>query len=76
HLGFDQSLMLNDIHKHWWILDNLAIPQIEENNSDHRDSLQPLLQDLQLKYQEWPEFQQLAVQDALKNIIDEPLMTL
>ncbi|CAG8729933.1 16624_t:CDS:1, partial [Gigaspora rosea] len=41
-------------------------PQIEENSSDHENSLQPLSQDLQLSYQEWPEFQQLAAQDALK----------
>ncbi|CAG8808909.1 23331_t:CDS:2, partial [Cetraspora pellucida] len=75
HLG-DQSLILNEIHKHWWIPGSLLAPQINENSSYQEDPLQLLLQDLQQKYQEWPEFQQLTTRDALKNIIDKPVMTL
>ncbi|CAG8798074.1 9350_t:CDS:1, partial [Cetraspora pellucida] len=49
---------------------------VEENSSDPENPLQPLLHDLQQRYQEWPEFQQLVAQDTLKNLIDEPSMTL
>ncbi|CAG8580965.1 4956_t:CDS:2, partial [Scutellospora calospora] len=61
YLENNQNLMLNDIHKHY---------------SDPKNPLQPLLYDLQQRYQEWPEFQKLVVQDTLKNLIDEPSMTL
>ncbi|CAG8771991.1 8889_t:CDS:2 [Cetraspora pellucida] len=76
HLENNQNLMLNDIHKHWWIPGNILMLQIEENSSDPENPLQPLLHDLQQRYQEWPEFQQLVAQDTLKNLIDEPSMTL
>ncbi|CAG8454513.1 1663_t:CDS:2 [Dentiscutata heterogama] len=38
--------------------------------------LQPLLQNLEQKYQEWPEHQQTEARKALNNIIDSPLITL
>ncbi|CAG8705736.1 16995_t:CDS:2, partial [Cetraspora pellucida] len=54
---------------------SFALKKINEH-SYQKDPLQMLLQDLQQKYQEWPEFQQLTTRDALKNIIDELVMTL
>ncbi|CAG8497947.1 8419_t:CDS:2 [Scutellospora calospora] len=54
----------------------LPVPQIEDNTSYSEDSLQLFLQDLQQRYQEWPEFQQSVAREILKNMIEMPLITL
>ncbi|CAG8640102.1 1320_t:CDS:2, partial [Cetraspora pellucida] len=66
----NQSLTLDDIYKHWWIPERLPVLRIEENTFHYEDTLDPLLQDLQQRYQEWPESRQLEAQEKLKNIID------
>ncbi|CAG8590505.1 10191_t:CDS:1 [Cetraspora pellucida] len=71
-----QSLILNNIHKHWWISGYLPVPQIEDNIFCSEDSLQPFLQDLQQRYQEWPKFQQSAACETLKDMIETSLITL
>ena len=67
-----QGLILDDIHKHWWIQ---SVSHIYENTFPNEDSLQPLLQNLQERYQEWPKHQQIAAQATLDNMINAPLMT-
>ncbi|CAG8445988.1 4007_t:CDS:2 [Cetraspora pellucida] len=56
----DQALMLHNIHEHWWILEHLPVLEVEENAAHEEDTLQPLLQNLQERYQEWPRVQQAA----------------
>ncbi|CAG8659342.1 8612_t:CDS:1, partial [Cetraspora pellucida] len=73
HFGNNQSLMLDNIHKHWWIPEHLPALRIE-GNTLHYEALEPLLEDLQQKYQEWPESQQSIARETLKNIIDTPLI--
>ncbi|CAG8663420.1 765_t:CDS:2, partial [Ambispora gerdemannii] len=74
-LGNRQSLMLDDIHEHWWIQERSPIPQYEENVL-HEDVLQPLLQNLQERYKEWPEYQQVTTRVTLNNMINTPLLIL
>ena len=57
HLDSNQGLILDNIHKHWWIQ---SVSHIDENTFPNEDSLQPLLQNLQERYQEWPKHQQIA----------------
>ncbi|CAG8761600.1 15595_t:CDS:2, partial [Funneliformis caledonium] len=52
------------------------VPQADENTSLHEDTLQPLLRNLQKRYQEWPKFQQVAAHVILDNMINAPLMVL
>ncbi|CAG8599328.1 12567_t:CDS:1, partial [Ambispora gerdemannii] len=52
HLEENQSLTLDDIHMHWWIQDHSSVSQAGKNDFCHEDTLQPLLQDLQERYQE------------------------
>lgn len=73
HLDSNQSLILNDIHKHWWIQEYSSVLQTE---FFHENAIQPLLQNLQEKYQEWPKPQQVAAQVTLDNMINAPLMIL
>ncbi|CAG8599211.1 6757_t:CDS:2 [Cetraspora pellucida] len=65
-------LTLDDFHEHWWIQDCSSIPSIETNIQE----LQPLLQTLQEKYEEWPEHQQSAAQEKLNNLINTLLTVL
>ncbi|CAG8503200.1 12601_t:CDS:2 [Cetraspora pellucida] len=52
--------------------DHSSIPPVKTNIHE----LQPLLQTLQEKYEEWPEHQQVAVREKLNNMINTPLTTL
>ncbi|CAG8802732.1 4770_t:CDS:1 [Cetraspora pellucida] len=72
----NQSLLLNDIHTHWWIQGRISVTQIEEGNSYNEDLLQPLLQNLEQKYHEWLEHQQVVARNALNDMIDSPLVSL
>ncbi|CAB4443289.1 unnamed protein product [Rhizophagus irregularis] len=62
-----QGLTLDNIHKHWWIQEYSLMQ--DENVFHHEDTLQPILQNLQEKYQEWPEFQQKVAQETLNNTV-------
>ncbi|CAG8804436.1 13220_t:CDS:1, partial [Dentiscutata erythropus] len=42
----NQSLILDDVYKHWQISKNLPTTEIKENTSHYEDSFQSLLQDL------------------------------
>ncbi|CAG8458404.1 9522_t:CDS:2 [Cetraspora pellucida] len=68
----NQGLTLDDFHEHWWIQEHSSIPSIETNIQE----LQPLLQTLQEKYEEWPEHQQSAAREKLNNLINTPLTVL
>ena len=68
-------LILDNLHKHWWIQGYLLKSQ-NENIFPHEDALQPLLQKLQERYQEWPKFQQEEAQVALNNMVNAPFMVL
>ncbi|CAG8598427.1 10391_t:CDS:2, partial [Scutellospora calospora] len=68
HLENNQNLMLNDIHKYWWIPGNISTLQVEENSSDPENPPTTSLVQSTTK--------QLVAQDTLKNLIDEPSMTL
>ncbi|CAG8663985.1 10539_t:CDS:2 [Cetraspora pellucida] len=52
------------------------VPQIEKSTSHNENLLQPLLQNLEQRYHEWPKHQQTAVKKILNDIIDTPLMAL
>ncbi|CAB4388322.1 unnamed protein product [Rhizophagus irregularis] len=65
---------IDNIHKHWWIQEYSLM---QDENVFHREvTLQPILQNLQEKYQEWPEFQQKAAQETLNNMFNAPIMVL
>ncbi|CAG8603000.1 19487_t:CDS:2, partial [Gigaspora rosea] len=51
------------------------VPQIEDTLHGE-NLLQPLLQNLEQSYQEWPEHQQAEARKALNNMIDSPQITL
>lgn len=72
NLNANQSIPLENIHKHWWIQGCPPVPQIEESIFHHEELLQPLLQNIKERYQEWPEHQQVAARETLNNIIDSP----
>ncbi|CAG8691844.1 12083_t:CDS:2, partial [Funneliformis caledonium] len=76
HLDNNRSLIIDNIHKHWWIQGYSLVLQADENTSLHEDTLQPLLRNLQERYQEWPKFQQVAAYVTLDNMINAPLMVL
>ncbi|CAG8711484.1 8912_t:CDS:1, partial [Cetraspora pellucida] len=76
NLDANQSILLENIHKHWWIQGCPPIPQIRENIFHHEDLLEPLLQNLEERYQEWPEHQRAAARETLNNMIDSPIMAL
>ncbi|CAG8556289.1 5410_t:CDS:2, partial [Gigaspora rosea] len=54
------------------IQEHMPMLQIEESE----DGLEPLLQNLQNKYQIWPEHQQAAARESISNIINAPLVNL
>ena len=72
----DQPLMLHNIHEHWWIQEHTPVSRVKENAVRDEDALQPLLQNLQDRYQKWPKFQQTAAQATLDNMINAPTMVL
>ncbi|CAB4394027.1 unnamed protein product [Rhizophagus irregularis] len=75
-LDNNQGLILDNIHKHWWIQGHFSVPQSDENAFSHENALQSRLQNLQERYQEWPKFQQVAAHATLDKMINAPLMVL
>ncbi|CAG8613947.1 3445_t:CDS:2, partial [Cetraspora pellucida] len=69
----DQALTLDSIHEHWWISERSLVSYIGKNDED---ALQPLLQNLQERYQEWPKSQQETAWVTLDNMINTPLIVL
>ncbi|CAB5172813.1 unnamed protein product [Rhizophagus irregularis] len=55
-LDNNQGLILDNIHKHWWIQGHFSEPQSDKNAFSHKNTLQSCLQNLQKRYQEWPKF--------------------
>ncbi|CAG8759442.1 2672_t:CDS:2 [Cetraspora pellucida] len=76
NLDANQSIPLENIYKHWWIQECPPIPQIRKNILHHEDLLEPLLQNLEERYQEWSEHQRVAARETLNNMIDSPIMAL
>ena len=72
----NQDLILDNIHKHWWI-QGYSLSRVGENTfHNNENALQSLIQNLQEKYQEWPKIQQEAAQVTLNNMINAPLIVL
>ncbi|CAG8567743.1 21158_t:CDS:2 [Gigaspora rosea] len=74
-LDNSQCLSLDNINKHWWIQEDYTVP-VDERAFLFKDFLQPLLQNFQERYQNWPEIQQKAAQETLNNLINTPTMVL
>src|SRR5947209_7447922 len=75
-LDNNQGLILDNIHKYWWIQGHFSVPQTDENAFSHENALQSRLQNLQKRYQEWPKFQQVTAHATLDEMINAPLMVL
>ncbi|CAG8468386.1 4244_t:CDS:2 [Cetraspora pellucida] len=56
----------------------LPPPSTTYNNADEllQNALETILQNLQSKYQNWPEHQQAATREALNNMINAPVIVL
>ncbi|CAG8725392.1 4072_t:CDS:2, partial [Acaulospora morrowiae] len=74
HLG-DKNLTLDNIHKHWWINEYIQTSSTLPINRN-KNLIESLLQDLKNRYQNWPEYQQVAVQKSISDIINTPSVIL
>ncbi|CAB4430671.1 unnamed protein product [Rhizophagus irregularis] len=67
-LDNNQGLILDNIHKHWWIQEHFSVPQCDESAFSHENALRSHLQNLQKRYQEWHA--------TLDEMINAPLVVL